>query len=755
MDHPLFETPRPDLTAAEAERLVAGIYGVDGRAVPLAGERDQNFEIAADSARYVLRVGNVADDPAAVEMQSLAMVHVRRADPGIPIPDVVRTVDGALSGSHSSAQGAHPTQLTTFMPGVSAENAPSTPEFCRAIGSAVGRLSRALSGFDHLTLRRHLLWDLSRLEELASFVEHLPGDRRRVIEAHLAKHADEVAPALRSLPHQAVYGDTHAGNLLVDPLDPERITGLFDFGDLTHGPRVMEPAIAAAYQVFGADPAAALVHVTSAFHAQQPLSAEEVELIPRLALARLVQSHLISAWRVVLHPENRDYILSDSEDSWRAIEALATVDLGAVVEAIQRACGRRSAARRPLDDALALRRARLGPALSLSYDVPVRLASGEGVWLTDVDGTRLLDAYNNVPHVGHGHPEVANAVASQVHRLATNTRYLVDEVTEYADRLAVLMPGDLSVVMFVNSGSEANDVAYQIARTVTGRRGVVVTEHAYHGTTFATSSMSPEEIPWNAIEGWVTHVGGAETLRSADAATRIGPELATAFGELESRGEAPAMVIFDNVFSSDGIHSVPPGYLAEAYRVARAHGAICVADEVQAGFGRVGSEFWGFALDGVTPDIVTLGKPMGNGHPMGAVVTTPAIAAEFAKGWHFFSTFAGSPVAAVAGSAVLDVLEREDLPARADAVGAHLRRRIGALRHPSIVDIRGPGMFTGVEVDTADRAGVIVEGLRARGVLIGRTGAVGTVLKIRPPLVFSERHADLLVDHLAAVLSQL
>jgi 4-aminobutyrate aminotransferase-like enzyme len=272
--------------------------------------------------------------------------------------------------------------------------------------------------------------------------------------------------------------------------------------------------------------------------------------------------------------------------------------------------------------------------------------------------------------------------------------------------------------------------------------------------------VSPEELGRAALEPWVARIGGAGTLGSPDAATRVGSEVVGAFARLREEGHGPAFLICDDVFSSDGIFAVPPGYLVTAYEHARAAGALCIADEVQAGFGRVGRAFWGFAQDRVVPDIVTLGKPMGNGHPMGAVVTTPAIAAEFAARWHFFSTFAGSPVAAAVGSAVLDVIERERLAEQAERVGDYLRARLGevAAAHPMVAQVRGPGLFVGVELDRHTSGGVdigrrVANGLRRRGVLVGATGPRVNVIKIRPPLVFTEAQADRVAAALDETLS--
>jgi 4-aminobutyrate aminotransferase-like enzyme len=282
----------------------------------------------------------------------------------------------------------------------------------------------------------------------------------------------------------------------------------------------------------------------------------------------------------------------------------------------------------------------------------------------------------------------------------------------------------------------------------------MVTENAYHGSTYLTMATSPEELGGAALEPWVATVPppGCETGGARD--------IATAVAKLELAGERPAAFACDTVFSSDGILEPRTGYFTDLYGAVRDAGALCIADEVQAGFGRVGPKLWGFAGHGVVPDIVTLGKPMGNGHPIAAVVTTRAIGEEFSQKGYFFSTFAGNPVSAAVGEAVLDVLERDRLPDQAEHVGAHLRSALLALAesYPLITDVRGPGLFIGVELSNPDgspathAAERIQNGLRNRGVLIGRTGPRGNVLKIRPPLVFTEEHADLLADTLSVVL---
>jgi 4-aminobutyrate aminotransferase-like enzyme/Ser/Thr protein kinase RdoA (MazF antagonist) len=758
VDRDVLETLPPVVTADAAASILEDLYGLRGTAVPLVGERDSTHRVVTDAGTFVLKIGNPADPPGVVDLQARGLERALAADPTLPIPGVRRTRRGDPTGTVEVDGSVLGVQLVDFLDGRPAPTGAVPPAGRRAVGGVLARLARALTGFTHPLSARPLLWDVTRLPELRPKLAHLHGDRRALVEAALERYERDVEPLVAGLRKGTIHGDPSPANVLFDPDDPDRVTGLVDFGDLVVAPLVCDPAMAAAYLGFGVDdPRPALADVLAAYHAEWPLTAAEVALVPALAAARLAQSLLVSSWRVELHPENADYILVDADDCHATLEALSSFDPIALTTRLLDACGLEERAPLPLAASLALRATRIAPSLTLTYRTPVHLTRGDGVWLEDADGRRLLDAYNNVPQVGHGHPRVANAIAAHTRRLATNTRYLVDEVSAYADRLASLFPAPLSTVLFVNSGSEANDLAYQIARVVTGADGVLVTDHAYHGTTAATAAFSPEELGGRPLAPWVATIGGAEALCAPDAPARLAAGVDAAVRRLEQAGRRPALLMLDSVFSSDGIFTVSPGLLAGAYAGARAAGALCVADEVQAGFGRVGTAFWGFAQDDVVPDVVTLGKPMGNGHPLGAVVTTAEIAATFAERCHFFSTFAGSPVAAAAGAAVLDVLEDERLPAQAARVGDHLRGRLARLARGDdrIRAVRGPGLFVGAELAGSALATAVVEALREDGVLIGRTGPTGCVLKIRPPLCFAEHHAERVVAALIRALETL
>lgn len=372
------------------------------------------------------------------------------------------------------------------------------------------------------------------------------------------------------------------------------------------------------------------------------------------------------------------------------------------------------------------RRTVMSRALSLAYSEPLHIVRGKGAYLYDADGREYLDLVNNVAHVGHCHPRVVEAGARQMAVLNTNTRYLHGSVVDYARRLAATLPDPLHVCFFVNSGSEANDLALRLAYAHTGRDEVVVLDHAYHGHLSSTIGLSPYKFK------------DARPVRT---------QVAPLFDEL--RVDRPAALFAEPILGCAGQVVPPAGYLRAAFETVRAAGGVCVADEVQTGFGRIGEHFWAFELDGVVPDIVTMGKPIGNGHPLAAVVTTPEIAASFLTGMEYFNTFGGNPVSAEIGLAVLDVIADERLQAHALAMGARL---LDGLRGLDVVDARGHGLFLGVELDSRARAAAVKEGLKARGVLISTDGPNDDVLKIKPPLVLSSEDCDRFLEALRELL---
>lgn len=410
------------------------------------------------------------------------------------------------------------------------------------------------------------------------------------------------------------------------------------------------------------------------------------------------------------------------------------------------------------DQALVARRARaLGPAYRLFYETPVHLVRGEGVWLYDTEGRAYLDTYNNVASVGHCHPHVVAATARQSAVFASHTRYLHDGVLEYAERLLGHFPTELSHVMFTCTGSEANDLAYRIACAHTGGTGFIVTENAYHGVTYAIAGMSPSLGSGVDLGAHVRVVPAPVAGGEAFAAGVRG-----AIADLQRHGVKLAALIVDTVFSSDGVFVDPPGFLAPAVAAVRAAGGLFIADEVQPGFGRTGEAMWGFQRHGLLPDLVSLGKPMGNGYPVAGLVMQPRVIEAFGSKARYFNTFGGNAVAAATALAVLEVVENERLMDNARVVGGVFADGLRGLAktHAALGDLRAVGLFLGQDIVDAEgrpdaaKAGWIVNRLREAGVLISATGPKGHVLKIRPPLVFSAENVAYFLERLDGVLKR-
>ena len=404
--------------------------------------------------------------------------------------------------------------------------------------------------------------------------------------------------------------------------------------------------------------------------------------------------------------------------------------------------------------ALLARRARvLAPTYRLFYEQPLQIVRAEGVWMYDEKGRRYLDAYNNVPVVGHCHPRVVEALARQARTLNTNTRYLAEQPLQLAEELLATLPPELGSAVFTCTGSEANDLAVRISKGVTGGTGFIVTEFAYHGVTDVLAGMSPED--GGPLGPGVYTI--PPPLGAAGGAA-FGAEVGRCLERMQADGVRLAAMLVDTVFSSDGVVAEPRGFLADAMRRVHQAGGLFIADEVQAGFGRLGETMWGFQRHGIVPDLVTMGKPMGNGHPVAAVAGRASVFAEFAKARHYFNTYGGNSVSCATALAVLQVIRSENLLENARRSGVYLRRGLGQLaqRHAAIREVRGAGLFIGVVLGANGASGLtgaaetrrIVNAMCRRGVLVGSTGRSGNVLKIRSPLTLEPQHADVLLDAL-------
>jgi 4-aminobutyrate aminotransferase-like enzyme/aminoglycoside phosphotransferase (APT) family kinase protein len=725
----VLESTPPRFTPAEAAQIAAELFGIHADACDLGSERDQAFLLDDGRAGGVLKISNSGEAAAVLDFEEAAIAHVAAVDPELPIarPLAPRaTFDGHQVRLFERRQGhkAGPELADAAVHGIAAVHA---------------GLCLALRSFFHPAAGRELLWDVRAAPRLRPLLDEIDDPaRRELVSRALGRFEERVQPEWPRLRAQVVHGDFNLDNLLLD--EKSDVAGILDFGDCCHTALVADVAVALASLLRGRplEDAFRVARIAlDGFSSRLPLEPLELDLLGDLVAARLAAIVSISAWRTRRFPENAAYIEAWDDDSWRLLELFDRLDPAEVAREL--GAGHRSAAgaelRQRRDEALG---ALLTP---LTYARPVHAVRAEGVWIHERDGRRLLDAYNNVPVVGHCHPRVTEAVVRQTRLGAVNARYLAEPLVELAERLLATFPPDagLDTVLLVNSGSEANDVAWRLATGVTGRDGALVTENAYHGVTAAATALSPEDWP-----------GGRQPAR----VLRIPPpgsggDLEAALNELQ---EGLAATFLDGSLMSDGIYTPESSELQLLLERTHAAGGLYVADEVQAGHGRLGPDLWSFARHGIAPDVVTLGKPMGNGYPVAAVVTRRDLAERFPHAGRTFSTFGGNPVAASAALAVLDVLRDEHLPERAAGVGERLRADVEGLGKTDVVEVRGTGLLAGVQLSSADVAGRVVEELREAGILVGLTGNHDDVLKIRPPLVFADEHANLLVSALDSIL---
>ncbi|WP_371402741.1 aminotransferase class III-fold pyridoxal phosphate-dependent enzyme [Kribbella sp. NBC_00662] len=722
----------PAVDTAAVSRLLLETYGVAARLTELRSERDRNFLAGTD---LVVKVSNSGDDAGQIAMECAAMQHVEAVAPDLPIPRLLPTTAGAPIATLEADDGRiHQVRVITVLPGADADLTALPSWFAAEFGTVCAEFARALQGFGHPAAYRKLDWDPRRVVDLVGYVERVPDVERRTRLRELLDRFAGLDDATRGLPASVLHADLTLSNVLIGD---GRITGVIDFGDMHHTARVCDLAISLTSLLRESDDLwADARQFLDAYQRVLPLDPAEVELIGELVLARSAASILISAWRAPLYPDNEEYLTSLVAGSWNILDELAA--LTDLANRFHQLCGTSRVTTVADPTLLSRRRAALGGELSpLFYREPLQVVQAAGAWVSTADGRRYLDAYNNVPVVGHAHPAVVQAISRQAAVLNLNSRYLHPHAVELAERLVATMPDGLDTCVFVNSGSEANDLAWRMARLATGRSGVLVADLAYHGVSEATAAWSTNTYPPSARPA---HVGIFEAPRpSADGQQPNGADarrrVRTGYDELRRAGHEVALLAVDSVFSSAGILTPGDDFMRGLQDEIREAGGLFLADEVQAGFGRGGRNLWRFLDFGLTPDFVTLGKPMGNGHPVAALITRREIAEQFAAVDEFFSTFAGNPVSCVAALTVLDVIEQRGLVARSGEVGDLLRAGLTELGTPA----RGQGLIVGVELPGAPE---FAERLRENGVLVGTTGPGGGVLKIRPPLIWSATEVE-------------
>ncbi len=659
-------------------------------------------------------------------------------------------------------------RLLTYLEGRFLAEVGHTPELFADLGAFLARMDLRLQRLPAAGLEgRPLLWDLQQLHRSMEYLPYIPDSARRKVAVYFyQQYREEVEPRLSGLRKSIIQNDANDWNLLTDG---RSITGLIDFGDMVYGPLVQELAVALTYALLGkADPLPWADPVIEGYHSVLPLHTEELDLLYYLIAGRLCMSVCNSAYAKTLKPESA-YITVSEEQAWALLHRWLAINPQAAADRFRKAAGYPPVEGPAPEHLLEKRHRFFSESLSVSYRRPIYFRKAAFQYMYDGSGNTFLDAYNNIPLVGHSHPKVVEAGARQMARLNTNTRYLYEVLTDYAERLLATFPPVLNKVFLVNSGSAATDLALRMARVFSPHRKIAVLEHGYHGNTVAGIGVSHYKFAGKGGAGAgadVLVLPLPDTYRGAyrrDDGTAGRQYAAGAAAQIAASGGVAAFIA-EPIVGCGGQVPLARDYLRELYPVVRAQGGLCISDEVQVGFGRLGSHFWGFESHGVVPDIVILGKPIANGHPMGAVVTTSEVADAFANGMEFFSSFGGNPVSCAIALAVLEVLEEEALMTHARDTGDYFLAQLQELQQqfPVIGDVRGSGLFLGIDLvsnpesreeDTA-LAAYLKNGLRDHYILVSTDGPKDNVVKSKPPLCFTRENADQVIDRLALLLQQ-
>jgi len=776
---PLVSSLPPRFSKEEVKKYVNELYALSAKVSSLVSDIGQNFHITNQSGNeFVFKIANPEENKEMLDMQNKAMEYIAVNNKSINSPRVYKTVKGKeIEQVKNKDDMLYHVRMLTYLPGIFlADVKDHSRDLLNSLGEKLGSMDKTLSDFYHPGAYRYWHWDLKNAAELIPYTKKITDARKRSIaEYFFLQFETGVSSLLPKLRKSVIHNDANDHNILTESKGSirEDISGIIDFGDMVHTYTICELAIACAYIMLGKeDPLNSILDVVRGYHKTYPLKEQELEVLFYLICARLSSSVTIAANQQELQKDN-EYLSVSEQPAWNTLHKLIAINPEKAHQHFRKVC-EFQVNDNQVNAQNKIRKARenyLGKSLSISYKTPLKIDRGVMQYLFDDTGRTFLDCVNNVCHVGHCHPRVVRAAQEQIAVLNTNTRYLHEYIVEYARQLSATMPDPLNVCYFVNSGSEANELAIRLANTHTGQKDFIVIDNAYHGNSSSVVELSPYKFDSTGGSGVAPHIHKVtmpDTYRGPYKTDNINPakkyaeDFDRAVKQIEQNNKGLSAFFFESLLGCGGQIVLPDSYLKEAFQYVRDAGGLCVADEVQVGFGRVGTHFWGFETQGVIPDIVTLGKPIGNGHPLAAVVTTKEIADSFDNGMEYFSTFGGNPVSCAVGLAVLDVMKDEKLQENALRVGSKLQAGLEDLKfkHDLIGDVRGLGLFIGVELvvnretlePARDQAYYIIEKMKEIGILLSIDGPLHNVIKIKPPLVFSDSNAEFLIHKLGEVL---
>ena len=736
-------------------------YAISGAEItPLEGYDSVNYKIKTASSTFVLKQyenkpGN--KELLLAENDTLSRLsELKKFD----FPEAFPDKDGQKL--HEDKDALY--RLLSFVEGDFLGDVAHTPALLSSFGKFLAEVDKTLMNFDRSAISAKAIpWDLKHLDLSYAYLQYIPNPKdRNLVDYFFMQYEEQIRPVQNALRTSIIHNDANDWNVLTKNGE---VSGIIDLGDMANTWLINELAIGLTYVMMNKeDPLQVCKEVIAAYHKIVPLKTQELDILYYLIAARICTSVCNSAYTKTLKPDS-EYITVSENAAWNLLRQLLAINPLKARAAFRRAAGFKTDISSRSSEQLARRDALLSKTFSISYERPIEMQRSAFQFMYDVEGNAILDAYNNIMIAGHCHPTVVRAGQRAMAKLNTNTRYIYEEILSYGEKLLSKFPSELNKVFFVNSGSAATDLALRLAQAYTGKGKILALEHGYHGNT--RTGITVSHYKYNHKKGI-----GQQTNTLATPLPKVfgsghkddgsaGAYFATAaIATIKSNKNEIAAFIAEPIVGCGGQVPLAKGYLNKVYPEIRSQGGICISDEVQVGFGRLGDYFWGFEMYDVIPDIVILGKPMGNGHPLGAVVTTEAIAKKFEDGPEFFSSFGGNPVSCAIGEAVLQVIEEEHLQEHARQVGNHLKKLLKKLQSEfsELADIRGSGLFLGIELldkngnPNTELANLLKNGLREQNILVSTDGPYDNVIKIKPPLAFNLEDANVLVNAMAAIL---
>lgn len=745
--------------------LLDKVFGLKNCTVnELTGYANKNFLVKSDQGNYIFKTyTNTHELTEEVEAENHMLLHLKaKGIKEIPMP--IAFIDGFFQKIVRVDGQDKLCRLLSFVEGTFLGDVELNKDLISSLGSYMANLNNALKDFDHIAYRaKKSNWDLQYVLKNKEYSKYIPSARKRNwVSYFFQQYEQKVPPVLSKLRTCSIHGDFNEWNILVKN---NRVSGIIDFGDASHTHLINELAVAATYVFYlSDDPLEFTESLLKSYHEILPLEENEIAILYWLIAMRLCTSVCNSAYARVSDPEN-EYTSVSEEKAWTLLEKWLRIGPTKAENCFRNALGFPIKNTESVESAVAKRNKHLSKILSVSYKKPILMERAAFQYMFDTQGNSFLDAYNNIPHVGHQHPKVVEAGQRQMGQLNSNTRYLYELLPKYSEQLLSKFPDKLNKVFFVNSGSAASDLAIRLAKAYTGHQNLLVMEHGYHGNTQIGIDISDYKFNDPKGQGQASHIFKTtipDTYRGEFNQNDGTAGAIFAQKAIKNLPESLAAFIAEPVVGCGGQVPLAKGYLKPIYKAIREQGGVCISDEVQTGFGRLGDVFWGFEQQDVVPDIVVLGKPMGNGHPIGAVITTTEIAESFEKGVEFFSSFGGNPVSCAIGMAVLDVIAEEGLQENAHLVGQHYQKCFRELQQQfsQIGDVRGSGLFLGVDIvkpgtteaDTA-LAQHIKNTLRERYILVSTDGPADNVIKSKPPLCFTKENVEEVVTSIGEILT--